>query len=77
MMSGCLLSNLGHQMYDVAADSSAWSQQRDTWAAQMWQNRGSTRGQSTAGYCTVGYCTVSFCTTSQCTTGYCTVKFAL
>ncbi|WVZ89944.1 hypothetical protein U9M48_036289 [Paspalum notatum var. saurae] len=28
---------------DVVADNASWSQQRDTWAAQMWQHRGSVR----------------------------------
>jgi hypothetical protein len=29
--------------HDLATDNSAWAAQRDAWAAQMWQNRGSSR----------------------------------
>jgi len=30
--------------HDLATDNNAWAAQRDAWAAQMWQNRGSSRG---------------------------------
>jgi hypothetical protein len=29
--------------HDLATDNSAWAAQSDAWAAQMWQNRGSSR----------------------------------